>query len=49
MEKKCSKCGEVKELSEFHKNKPSADGRHTQCKICVNQQKQRFYTENTEK
>lgn len=33
--KKCSKCGEVKSLSEFHKQKDKKYGRKTQCKLCV--------------
>lgn len=32
--KKCSKCGEVKPLSEFWKRKESPDGHNGVCKIC---------------
>lgn len=32
--KKCSKCGEVKPLSEFHKFKHSKDGLKPRCKPC---------------
>ncbi len=32
--KKCSKCQEQKELSEFNKNKGNKDGLHHQCKKC---------------
>ena len=32
--KKCSKCGEVKDRSEFHKHKPSKDGLKPRCKAC---------------
>ena len=32
--KKCSKCGEWKPFSEFHKNKNTNDGLHSECKIC---------------
>lgn len=33
--KTCTKCGEVKPLDEFHRNKASRDGRVTRCKSCV--------------
>lgn len=32
--KECSKCGAEKLLTEFHRNKKSPDGYHSQCKIC---------------
>ncbi len=32
--RKCKKCGEEKELTEFHKNKPSKEGRLNTCKSC---------------
>jgi len=32
--KKCTKCGETKELSEFYKNKNTASGVHYCCKCC---------------
>jgi hypothetical protein len=35
--KKCSKCGEVKSVSEFSKDKSRKDGSCNQCKSCVNQ------------
>jgi hypothetical protein len=34
MEKKCTKCGEVKSLDEFNKRKYSKDGKQQRCKIC---------------
>ena len=34
--KKCNKCGEVKPLDGFHKNKPSKDGYNNKCKECRN-------------
>jgi len=43
--KKCSKCGEVKAVSEFNKNKNRKDGLHTYCKKCVKQ----YYQVNKEK
>jgi hypothetical protein len=33
--KKCSKCSESKELTEFHKHGPSKDGHRTICKKCA--------------
>ena len=35
MEKTCTKCGESKLLSEYHKNKRGKYGRHAKCKECV--------------
>jgi 5-methylcytosine-specific restriction endonuclease McrA len=32
--KKCSKCGEVKELGEFYKNSRNKDGYRNDCKVC---------------
>ena len=32
--KTCTKCGEVKPRSEFHKNKKSGDGLQFHCKLC---------------
>jgi hypothetical protein len=40
-EKRCSKCGEVKLLKEFHKNKLTKDGRRSNCKQCVYSDKKR--------
>ena len=34
MSKKCSTCGKIKPLSEFHKRKDSPDGYRNQCKYC---------------
>ena len=33
-EKKCSKCGITQDISEFHFNKNSVDGRGARCKTC---------------
>lgn len=33
--KKCSKCKQIKPVSEFHRDHTKKDGFHTQCKICV--------------
>lgn len=34
--KKCTKCGEIKPLDEFHRNKTGKFGRHARCKECIN-------------
>lgn len=33
--KRCSTCKENKSVSEFHKNRATKDGYHSQCKICI--------------
>jgi 5-methylcytosine-specific restriction endonuclease McrA len=43
--KRCSKCGEMKVLEMFCKNKSLKDGRHSQCKACV----KAYAQENAEK
>ena len=40
--KKCTKCGEIKPHSEFHKDKSRKDGYATSCKSC-----RKKYHENT--
>ncbi len=32
--KRCTKCGEIKAVSEFHRCFSKKDGRHTHCKTC---------------
>ena len=34
--KKCSKCGEVKPINEFYKQKSHKDGLNSYCKCCMN-------------
>ena len=34
MKKKCTKCGKVKDTSEFHKNSRNKDGLRYDCKQC---------------
>ena len=43
--KKCTKCGEVKAVSEFHKDKYSKDGFFDECKEC----RKKYYQANKEK
>jgi len=35
--KKCTKCGEEKELTEFSRDKRKKDGRRSSCKVCYKQ------------
>lgn len=34
MEKRCSKCGAIKLLTEFYRNRAKPDGHQDQCKVC---------------
>lgn len=44
--KKCCKCGSIKPISEFHKNRSRKDGHCYQCKVCVKKRQQRYYDKN---
>jgi len=33
--KRCSKCKQIKPVSEFNKNRSGKDGLHNQCKVCL--------------
>ena len=44
--KKCGRCGEVKELGEFHKAPRNADGHFNVCKICKKEKDAERYQEN---
>ena len=46
--KQCSKCNEVKELTEFHKRSDAKDGYWTQCKMCRSQKRKEYYLNNKE-
>lgn len=46
--KVCSKCGEEKELEEFHKNKSSKDGLQSRCKVCVREYLKQWRENNPE-
>ena len=39
MTKSCTKCNEIKNLTDFQKDSTKLDGRHTRCKICKNESK----------
>ena len=41
--KKCSTCGEVKSLDDFHNNKNSKDGKQNECKVCRNAKGRKEY------
>ena len=43
--KKCTKCGEIKPHSEFHKDKSRKDGYATSCKSC----RKKYHENNKEK
>jgi len=42
--KQCTKCGEIKEFSEFNKNKSINDGFSSQCKNCINNRNKELKT-----
>ena len=46
--KRCSKCGEVKSVEEFYKNKCHKDGLHNYCKICTREINKKHHEENKE-
>lgn len=46
--KLCTKCGKVKPISEFGKNKSKKDGLQSHCKECVREYKKKHYSENKE-
>jgi len=46
MEKKCTKCGEVKGLDEFPNRKDGRNGKHSFCKICLKEYKKIKYNKN---
>lgn len=47
--KRCSKCGEEKELSAFCKDNGTKDGLYRWCKTCSNKQHVQYYKNNPEK
>lgn len=47
--KKCSKCGEVKPITDFYKRKNSKDGYRNHCKQCVLKDRKTYQKENREK
>ena len=49
MEKRCTKCQQIKPLEMFHKDKGNQDGFSTQCKECVTTRKREQYQQNPTK
>jgi len=47
--KKCSKCGELKSFSEFHKKKCSKDGLQSQCKKCIKEYRKEYRKNNKDR
>jgi len=48
-EKKCFKCGVVKDVGEFNRNKSKKDGYSTECKLCIRQYKRKYYKKHRDK
>jgi hypothetical protein len=49
MEKRCTKCGQTKDVNEFHKDKKGKDGFAFYCKKCVGNKSKRWYEKNRDK
>lgn len=47
--KTCSKCGEARPISEYHKNANSKDGLRPDCKPCALAVKKKYYDANRER
>jgi hypothetical protein len=47
--KHCNRCGETRSLEEFSKSSRSKDGRQTYCKICLNAEGRKNYTDNKDR
>lgn len=46
--KKCPKCGQLKDIGEFYKNKTRRDGFSVYCKDCITNYSHDYYEKNTE-
>lgn len=49
MQKKCTKCGEIKVLAEFVKHKSYKDGHYSRCKICTRSLEKEWRLNNQDK
>lgn len=49
LSKKCTKCGEIKPLSEFHKRAASNDGLSPKCKECAKTATSEWYAKNSDR
>lgn len=47
--KKCTKCGEIKPLTEFYKRKGAKDGHQYACKVCHLKNSKELYLNNKDK
>lgn len=47
--KLCSKCGNSKNISEFHKDVGKKDGLAAQCKVCAKKRATDWYNDNPER
>jgi len=47
--KKCTICGEIKPLDDFHNTKQTKDGKNCQCKVCRNANSRKSYHSQTPK
>ena len=45
--KRCSRCGEVKPLEEFRRNRSQKQGRYPQCRECERQYERIYYPRST--
>lgn len=48
MEKECTTCKQVKNLSEYHDSPLSKDGKNTQCRDCINKKNRARYQTSPE-
>lgn len=48
MEKQCTRCNQIKPISEFNKNKTKKDGHHNLCRVCSNINSKTYYNKNKE-
>lgn len=46
MKRTCTKCGEEKDLSGFHKHKKGLYGVHERCKVCRGEERRQHYIDN---
>jgi hypothetical protein len=46
---KCSKCGEIKPFSDFHKKKTTKYGIKSNCKLCAKKERSEYYSNNKER
>jgi hypothetical protein len=47
--RKCPKCGELRKIIEFARDRSKASGRKSHCKVCDNAKARRYYEVNRER